>query len=147
MKLYPLLLPLLALTFVLTGCPDDDDDAVDDDDTVESFSCDGVVAEVNEISPSDLDAMLDDKDFELINVHIPRDGEIAGTDVHIAYTETDALEDHLGGEFGAKAVLYCKTGPMSEIAAEVLVDLGYCRIYDMPSGMAGWEAEGYPLDP
>jgi rhodanese-related sulfurtransferase len=36
---------------------------------------------------------------------------------------------------------------MSAIAGAELIELGYCRIYDMPVGMVGWEAEGYPLDP
>ncbi len=143
---------LLALLLIpaLAGCPaptTDDDDIADDDDTGEdSFSCEGITPEVLEISPAELDAMLQDKDFELINVHIPRDGEIPGTDVHIAYTDTDGLEEHLGHDPGAKAVLYCKTGPMSAIAAGALVDLGYCRIHDLPAAMTGWEAEGYPLD-
>ena len=44
-------------------------------------------------------------------------------------------------------MLYCKTGPMSAIAAADLIDLGYCNIYDMPAGMIGWEAAGYTLDP
>lgn len=143
------LLLALLLTSVLAGCPtaSNDDDIADDDDTVEdSFSCEGITPEVFEVSSAELDEMLQDKDFELINVHIPRDGEIPGTDVHIAYTDTEGLEEHLGHDLGAKAVLYCKTGPMSAIAAAALVDLGYCRIYDLPAAMTGWEAEGYPLD-
>jgi len=139
------LLPLLALALV--GCPPvDDDDSVADDDDAAGLTCDGIVPVVTELSSADLDAMLDDKDFELINVHIPYAGEIPGTDVHIAYTATDDLEAHLGGDTATKAVLYCRTGPMSVIATAALVELGYCRIYDLPGGMAGWEAEGYPID-
>ncbi len=149
----PMSRPLFALLMLLTaalaaGCPTtptDDDDAAGDDDDAAGLTCDGVTPEVTEISPDELDAMLEDKDFELINVHIPYAGEIPGTDVHIPYTDTDALEDYLG-DVAAKAVLYCQTGPMSAIAAADLIDLGYCRIFDMPAGMVGWEAEGYPID-
>ncbi len=149
MKLADLSLFLLPFAIACTpmqeGTSSDDDDAVADDDDA-AFSCDGITPEVTDLSSADLDGMLDAKDFELINVHIPRQGEIPGTDVHIAYTDTDGLESHLGGDLGAKAVLYCRTGPMSAIASQALVDLGYCRIFDLPGAMAGWEAEGYPLD-
>ena len=142
------LMLLLGLAFATSACPTtptDDDDSVSDDDDA-AATCDGITPEVHELSSDDLNEMLQSKDFELINVHIPYDGEIPDTDVHIAYTDTDALEDHLGGDPAAKAVLYCKTGPMSEIATAALVDLGYCAIYDLPGGMVGWEAEGYALE-
>ena len=139
---------LLALAAFAVGCSSsvsDDDDAANDDDAVDAFSCDGITPEVTEISPDELDAMLADKDFEFVNVHIPRQGEIPDTDAHIAYTDVDGLEAHLAEDVGAKVVLYCRTGPMSAIAASSLVDLGYCRVFDLPVGMVGWEAEGYPL--
>jgi rhodanese-related sulfurtransferase len=138
---------LLLLSFALIACPaanDDDSVAGDDDDSVDP--CDGLDAEVTDISPDDLLGMLDAKDFELINVHIPYAGEIEGTDVHIPYTATDDLEEHLGHDLGAKAVLYCLTGPMSATATADLADLGYCRIYDMPAGLYQWEQLGYPTN-
>lgn len=147
MRPSPLHIVLLLLSLSLLACPpinDRDEDDDDDDDTADP--CDGLTGEVTNISPGDLLGMLDAKDFELINVHVPYAGEIDGTDVHIPYTETDDLEAHLGGDLGAKAVLYCLTGPMSEIAAGDLVDLGYCRIYDMPAGLYEWEQLGYPTN-
>lgn len=126
---------------------DDDDSAenADDDDAAE-FSCDGIAPELTELSPDDLDAMLQDKDFQLVNVHIPYAGEIPGTDAHVAYNDPVALETQLDEDVTTKAVLYCQTGPMSAIAGAALIDRGYCRIYDLPAGMVGWEAEGYPID-
>ncbi|MCA9696500.1 MAG: rhodanese-like domain-containing protein [Myxococcales bacterium] len=115
-------------------------------DTAGGATCEGVPSMVTEISPDELAAMLESKDFALINVHIPYAGEIPGTDVHIAYTETAELEAYLGNDHGAKAVLYCQTGPMSAIASAALAELGYCHIYDMPAGMIGWEAEGHPIE-
>lgn len=109
--------------------------------------CEGVVPEVTALDPDELAAMLEAKDFTLVNVHIPYQGEIPDTDAHIAYTETDALEDWLGHDVGAKAVLYCRTGPMSATATAALADRGYCRIYDLPAGMVGWDEAGYTLNP
>jgi len=114
--------------------------------SIEEIDCAGASDAITIITPSELDAMLDDKDFLLVNVHIPYAGEIPGTDAHIRYTDTSALEDGIGPE-GTKVVLYCRTGPMSATAAADLRDRGYCNIYDMPAGMNGWESAGYTLDP
>ncbi len=153
------LLALCALAaLLLPACPapapadddasDDDDATADDDDATEApFTCEGIMPEVTELWPDDLAAMLEDKDFELINVHVPYAGEIAGTDVHIAFTDVDAIEAHLGGDVTARAVLYCLTGPMSAQATAALVDRGYCRIFDLTPGMIGWEQAGYTIDP
>jgi rhodanese-related sulfurtransferase len=122
-----------------TGDGDGDGDAQD--------NCAGIVPTVTELTPDELSQMLLAKDFELINVHIPYAGEIPDTDIHIPFTDIDALEAHLDDDHGNKAVLYCLTGPMSAIAAAELIDLGYCEIFDMPAGMIGWEAEGNPVDP
>jgi len=136
----------LACTLPASSDDDDSSSANSDDDDTAVSPCEGIDAEVHEISPAELNEMMADKDFELINVHIPHAGEIPGTDVHIPYTDLAALEEHLGGDVGAKAVLYCLTGPMSSIAADDLIERGYCQIYDLPAGMVGWQAVGFPVD-
>ncbi|MCP4808380.1 MAG: rhodanese-like domain-containing protein [Proteobacteria bacterium] len=107
--------------------------------------CDGITPEVTDLDSDELATMLEANDFVFIDVHVPYAGEIAGTDAHIEYTEIDALEAAIG-ELDARAVLYCKTGPMSERAANALIDRGYCAIYDYPAGMNGWERDGYELE-
>lgn len=110
-------------------------------------ACAGITPMRNILTPEELLAMLDAKDFELINVHVPYAGEIPGTDAHIAYTDVDAIEEHLGYDKAAKVVLYCRTGPMSEIAGDELVARGYCNVSDMPAGSYNWEQLGYPHTP
>ena len=39
------------------------------------------------VSPGALAAELEDKDFLLINVHVPYAGEVPGTDAHISYQD------------------------------------------------------------
>ena len=110
-------------------------------------ACDGLTPTRTIITPEQLLAMLDAKDFELINVHVPYAGEIPGTDAHIAYTDVDAIEAHLGGDEAANVVLYCRTGPMSQIAGDALVSRGYCNLSDMSAGSYQWEQLGYPYTP
>ena len=100
------------------------------------------------VNANELNAMLKNKDFELINVHIPFEGNIAGTDLSIAYDQiTDPVNlAQLPDYKNAKIVLYCRSGRMSAIAAEALVSQGYTNIWDLAGGMVDWEAAGFELE-
>src|SRR5713226_6964268 len=97
------------------------------------------------ITPKDLTTLLQAKDFALINVHIPYEGEIANTDAKIAYNEIDQHLDQLPADKSARIVLYCRSGRMSTLAAQQLVKLGYTHIFNLAGGMIAWEQAGYPL--
>ena len=97
-----------------------------------------------DISVDQLAVMMEDKDFTLVNVHIPYEGEIPETDLFIPY---DEIQDHLD-ELPARdetIVLYCRSGSMSTTAAEVLVDEGYTNIIELDGGFNAWKAQGYEL--
>lgn len=101
------------------------------------------------ITANELNAMLKNKDFVFINVHIPYEGNIAGTDLSIPYNEITKPENlaKLPADKNAKIVLYCRSGRMSAIAAEALVSLGYTNVWNLAGGMLDWERAGYPLEP
>ncbi|MDX6379809.1 MAG: hypothetical protein QOI57_833 [Rubrobacteraceae bacterium] len=98
------------------------------------------------ISATELEAMLNNKDFTLVNTHIPFEGNIPGTDLSIPYNEIDQNLGLLPTDKNAKIVLYCRSGRMSAEAAETLVKLGYTNIWDLAGGMIAWEDAGLPLE-
>lgn len=100
------------------------------------------------ISSQQLDAMFKDKDFELVNVHIPFAGNIPDTDLSIPYNEITESQylSQLPVDKNAKIVLYCRSGRMSQIASEELVALEYTNVWNLKEGMVEWEKAGYLLD-
>ena len=107
---------------------------------------DGAEPGYRSIEPETLHSMLAQEDFILVNVHIPYEGRIAGTDTFIPYNEIDSNRNRLPTNKGAKIAVYCMTGPMSEIAARRLVELGYTQVLDLKGGMLAWQRQGYPLE-
>lgn len=89
--------------------------------------------------------MLQKKEFVLINVHIPYEGELPNTDLFIPYNEIEKYSDKLPSDKTVKIVLYCRSGRMSLIASETLVRLGYTNIWNLNEGMNEWKKKGFPL--
>ena len=99
-----------------------------------------------DVSADELAAMLKNKDFVFINVHIPFAGDIAQTDLSIPYDEIEQNLSQFPTDKNAKVVLYCRSGRMSAIAAEKLASLGYTNIWNLDGGMVEWEQAGYEIE-
>jgi rhodanese-related sulfurtransferase len=97
------------------------------------------------LNSGQLAAMLQNKNFTFVNVHIPYEGEIRGTDAHIAFDEITENLDKLPKDKRATIVLYCRSGRMSEIAAGELTRLGYTQVSHLSGGMIDWKSSGYEI--
>lgn len=100
-------------------------------------------ASLHTMSVEELHRALEAKDFLLINVFTPYEGEIPETDAHIPAEAPEEIETFIGDDLGEKAVIYCRRGIKSTMAAEALVAKGYWNIFVLDGGMEAWQAAGY----
>lgn len=104
-------------------------------------------AAVAALPPAKFDSMLADDDVLVVNVHVPDEGSIAGTDVAIPFDEVRDRSAELPQDLGASVAVYCKSGRMSAQAVAVLRDLGYTDVVELRGGMDAWAADGRELLP
>ena len=95
------------------------------------------------ITVDELNQQLKNKDFVLVDVHMPEQKHINGTDAFIPYDDIENQLDKLPQGKEAKIVLYCRTGRMSQIAAEKLAERGYTNVYNVVGGIVEWVKKGY----
>jgi len=96
----------------------------------------------NVITAKSLAKVLEKKDFTLINVHTPYEGEIEKTDMFVEYDGIIAVEKSLPQDKSNLIVVYCKSGNMSETAIKTLKSLGYSNVRHLVGGMDSWKKEG-----
>jgi rhodanese-related sulfurtransferase len=80
-----------------------------------------------------------------IDVHVPFEGKIAGTNLIIAYTDMAQQASKLPADHHTELAIYCRTGVMSAIAAKTLASLGYTNVVELHGGMYAWLATGRTL--
>lgn len=86
------------------------------------------------ISPLELKSMLLDKDFFLLDVHIPEQEHIDGTDEFIDFRTVKDNLDKLPQDKDAKIVVYCRSGSMSQQVSTELTEMGYTNVFNLEGG-------------
>lgn len=70
------------------------------------------------------------------------EGHIEGA-VNIPVQELGVRFDELSIE--GELLVYCRTGNRSAQAVDILLDVGFTKIYHMDEGITGWTEAGYPV--
>jgi len=81
----------------------------------------------------------------VINVHVPDEGSIPGTDAAIPFDQVVG-DERLPEDRSTAILLYCKTGRMSADAAMALMKAGYLDVVHLEGGMDAWIAAGRRLE-
>ncbi len=95
--------------------------------------------------PDTFATLANNPDVTMVNVHIPYEGQIAGTDLSVPYNKTEELLASLPKDKNAPVAVYCRSGGMSAVAARALVAAGYTNVYDLSGGMIAFEKSGNTL--
>jgi phage shock protein E len=98
------------------------------------------------VSPEAFAERIDATGVVTINVHIPDEGSIPGTDLAIAFDDISSSTD-LPEDLDTPLAVYCRSGNMSADAVDDLEDLGYSDIVELDGGFNAWEASGRELEP
>jgi phage shock protein E len=100
---------------------------------------------VDLVGPQEFAARMDEAEAVVVNVHIPYEGELPGTDLFVPFDEV-ASSDELPDDRDQPLVVYCRSGNMSAEATAELVELGYTDVTDLEGGMVAWEAAGRSIE-
>lgn len=98
------------------------------------------------VGPSEFAAAIAEPGRVTINVHVPYEGEIAGTDLSIPFDQITGATSTLPSERSTPLAIYCRSGRMTVPAAAALTALGYENVVDLDGGMRAWEASGRSLE-
>lgn len=99
-----------------------------------------------DILPSELEPMLQTGDTFLVNVHVPDEGEIPGTQAHIAFDQVMQRLAEYPEKKDTRIVTYGRSGGMGAIAARDLVTAGYTNVFNLDGGFRAWIEAGYTFD-
>lgn len=98
------------------------------------------------ITATQLHAVMQQQDILLIDVHMPEQAHIQGTDFYAPFYKIDDFAARLPTGKQSPIYLYCETGPMGNWAARTLFDMGYTNVYNLKGGSDAWKQARLPFN-
>jgi rhodanese-related sulfurtransferase len=98
------------------------------------------------ISATELNQLMQKQDIFLVDVHIPQQRHIKGTDLFIPFNEVKEHTDKLPKDKSTPIYLYCEGGPMGNAAARSLYEFGYRNLTNLEGGTEAWKKAGLAFE-
>ncbi len=98
------------------------------------------------VTVQELQSKLETKDFLMVNVHIPWEGDIPQTDLRLPYDQIEQSLEQLPEDRDAKILVYCLTSGMAKKAVATLVSQGYTDVWMLDGGATAWSEAQLPLN-
>lgn len=96
------------------------------------------------VEPAVFSKLAKDENNFLLDVHVPGQTHIPGTDRFIPFDKIAENLDQLPADKNTNILVYCRSGNMSKIAAQKISELGYANVYDLKGGIDSY-GESNPL--
>ncbi len=93
------------------------------------------------LNPPEFKDLISDESVFVIDVHIPEQEHIPGTDAVIPYNEIEKYVSELPKNKRTKIAIYCRSGSMSAESSQTLVSMGYKNVYNLEGGRNAYVAE------
>ncbi len=136
-----------AMVLVLAACSQDDGEATLSSELPATTVIDSTVIDAGSaalLSPAEFEDVIAAGDAIVLNVHVPYEGHIEGTDAFIPFDEI--ASSPLPDDLNQPIALYCRSGNMSATATRTLVEMGYTDVVELAGGMNAWVETGRPLE-
>jgi rhodanese-related sulfurtransferase len=101
---------------------------------------------VKMITPAELNQVMQNEDIFLVDVHMPEQRHIKGTDLFIPFNEIEKYQNKFPKDKNAAIYLYCEGGPMGNAAARSLYELGYRNLTNLEGGANAWKKAGLDFE-
>ena len=92
------------------------------------------------VDPDAFAAAVEQPNTVVINVHVPYEGAIEGTDLFMPFDDIEAAA--LPSDRATPLAVYCKSDTMSADAVVAFAALGYTNIVELDGGTDAWLASG-----
>jgi len=89
-------------------------------------------------------AAIDEPGVITINVHVPDEGGLPGTDLDVPFDQIEQ-SDELPDDLTTPLAVYCRSGNMSADAVDDLESMGYTDIVELDGGFNAWVDAGQPF--
>ncbi|WP_290902804.1 rhodanese-like domain-containing protein [Ferroglobus sp.] len=96
------------------------------------------------VSPEEFYKLMQNEEAFVIDVHVPEQKHLNGTDAWIPYNKIEEFADILPKDKNTPILVYCRSGQMSKIAASKLAQMGYKNIYELDGGILAWQRANLP---